>query len=87
MANPPGTAVAAIAPVAGILPHSVGPYLVMMCLGFGIGAYGHLARLRWMVAVGILLILLATLIFPLAVVVTNNSPAPPPPDQFPGYTP
>ncbi len=82
-----GPGIAAVAATASILPHSVGPYLVMMCLGFVLGAYGHLARMRWLVVIGILLILLATLVFPLAVVVTNNSPEAPGPDQYPGYTP
>jgi hypothetical protein len=88
MAYPgPGPATTAAALVAGVLPHSAGPYVAMLCLGFVLGAYGHLVRIRLLVVVGILLILLATLILPVALMVTNQSPEPPPPDQFPGGSP
>jgi hypothetical protein len=65
---------------ASILPESVGPYLVLMVAGFLIGGYGHLARLRWLVALGIILIFMATLIFPLANVLTRDEPPPPGPE-------
>jgi hypothetical protein len=67
-------------PFAATLPESVGPYLVLMMVGFLIGGYGHLARARWMVAIGIILIFLATLIFPLANVLTRDEPPPPGPE-------
>jgi hypothetical protein len=80
-----GPPLAAAALAADILPHSVAPYLVLMCIGFILGAYGHVARFRWLVVIGILLIFLATLIFPLAVVLTN--PEPPPPGPEAPFTP
>ena len=70
--------VPALLTVAGLLPHTPAPYLITMAIGFVIGAYGHMARLRWAIVIGILLIFLATLIFPLAVVLTNNAPPPGP---------
>jgi hypothetical protein len=36
--------------VAGILPHSIGPYVSLMVAGFVVGILGHLFRSRWLVA-------------------------------------
>jgi hypothetical protein len=60
------------------LPHAVKPYLALMVLGFAIGTFGHMSRSRAMVAIGIAMIFLATLLLPLAIVLTNDSPPPPP---------
>ncbi|MFN2612768.1 MAG: hypothetical protein ABR536_05310 [Solirubrobacterales bacterium] len=64
--------------VLGLLPHAVKPYLALMIFGFAIGTFGHMARSKAMVAIGIGMILLATLLLPLAVVITNDTPPPPP---------
>jgi hypothetical protein len=66
-----------LAPIADLLPRSVGPYMSLMVLGFLIGMMGHLSRSRWLVAIGIMLIFLATLIFPLARIATEENPPPP----------
>lgn len=67
-------------PVDAILPESVGPYLALMVIGFVVGAAGHLFRLRWMVAAGIIMIFLATLLLPLAINLFDREPEPPGPN-------
>ncbi|HWB69638.1 MAG TPA: hypothetical protein VG518_06640, partial [Solirubrobacterales bacterium] len=52
------------APLA-LLPHSVGPYAALMVIGFAIGIGGHLFKVRWLVAAGVVLIFLGALLFPL----------------------
>jgi hypothetical protein len=42
------------------------PFVAMMIAGFVIGIFGHLARSKGIVALGIGLIFLATFVFPLA---------------------
>jgi sulfite exporter TauE/SafE len=66
-------------PVADLLPHSIGPYLALMLAGFAVAIVGHLSRSRWLVAVGVIMVLLATLLFPLALQVTTDQPPPPGP--------
>jgi hypothetical protein len=64
---------------AGILPHTIGPYVSLMIAGFAIGILGHMFRSRWLVAVGIILIFLAALALPLALNVTTEKPDSPGP--------
>jgi hypothetical protein len=66
-------------PVADLLPHSIGPYVGLMLAGFAVAVIGHLSRSRWLVAVGVIMILLATLLFPLALQLTTDEPPPPGP--------
>jgi cytochrome c biogenesis protein CcdA len=64
-------------PLADLLPHSPGPYIVLMLTGFVFGIVGHVIRARWLVAAGILLIFLGAFLFPLAVnLTTQDKPAP-----------
>ena len=68
---------------AGILPHTIGPYVSLMIAGFAIAIFGHLFRSRWLVAIGIILIFLASLALPLALNFTTREagrarPAPQP---------
>jgi hypothetical protein len=65
--------------VAGILPHSVGPYVSLMIAGFVIGIFGHMARSKWLVLIGIILIFLAALLLPLALNVFSEKPQAPGP--------
>ena len=63
--------------LAALLPHSPGPYIALMLIGFAVGILGHLAGARWLVAAGVILIFLGALLFPfLANVTTENRPAP-----------
>jgi hypothetical protein len=62
---------------AGLLPHDVQTYIVMTCVGLVVGMLGHVARSRWLVLAGILLVFAATVLFPLAVNVTHDTPPAP----------
>jgi hypothetical protein len=66
-------------PLASLLPESIGPYIGLMIGGFIVGAIGHASRSRWLVAVGVIMILLATLLFPLALQVFEDEPPEPGP--------
>jgi hypothetical protein len=59
---------------ASVLPESTGPYLVLLIVGFAVGGYGHIAKLRWLVIFGILLILAATVMFQIALQTLPNPP-------------
>lgn len=61
-------------PLAALLPHSAGPYLALMLIGFAVGILGHLTAARWLVAAGIVLIFLGAFLFPLALNVTEEAP-------------
>ncbi len=63
-------------PLATLLPHTDGPYVALVLIGFVIGIFGHLSTQRWLVAAGIILIFLGALLFPFAVNVTTDQPAP-----------
>ncbi|MFL5898426.1 MAG: hypothetical protein ACJ76D_08205 [Solirubrobacterales bacterium] len=64
-------------PLAALLPHSSGPYIALMLVGFAVGILGHLTGARWLVAAGVALIALGALLLPLvANVTTENRPAP-----------
>jgi hypothetical protein len=77
----PGAAIVLLEPAA-VLPEGIEPYIGLMGAGFIIGAYGHLIRSRWVVAIGVIMIFLATLLFPLAVHVFEDRPTPPPGPQL-----
>ena len=73
-----------VPPLVALLPHSIGPYVSLMVLGFVIGIFGHLSNSRWLVAIGVILIFLAAFLFPLALnVTTQNKPPPPSTPQLP----
>ncbi len=60
--------------LATLLPHSAGPYVALMLIGFVVGILGHLTGLRWLVASGIVLIFLGAFLFPLALNLTESTP-------------
>jgi hypothetical protein len=64
-------------PLATLLPHSPGPYIALILIGFAIGILGHLSGARLLVAVGVALIFLGALLFPLVLNVTTENPPPP----------
>lgn len=64
-------------PLLALLPHSPGPYVALMLIGFAVGIVGHLTRARWLIASGVLLIFLAAFLFPLAVNLTTQNKPPP----------
>jgi hypothetical protein len=65
--------------LAAILPQSTGPYVALMIVGFVVGVLGHLSRSRWLIGLGILIIFLAALAFPLILNLQSDKPEPPGP--------
>jgi hypothetical protein len=61
--------------VAIALPDSLGPYVVLLGIGFLIGWYGSGAKNNWIVAFGIVVILAAIGLLQLAIA-THNGRAP-----------
>jgi membrane protein YdbS with pleckstrin-like domain len=61
--------------VALALPDSLGPYAVLLAIGFAIGWYGQGAKNNWIVAFGILVILAAIGLLQVAIA-THNGRAP-----------
>lgn len=64
-------------PLLALLPHSPGPYIALMLIGFAVGILGHLMGARLLVAVGIILIFLGALLFPFLANVTSEDRPPP----------
>jgi sulfite exporter TauE/SafE len=63
-----------VLPLASLLPHTAGPYIALVLIGFVVGILGHLSSARWLVAAGVILIFLGALLFPLALNLTEESP-------------
>jgi len=57
-------------PVLAFSPSPV-PFVVLMALGFLVGVTGHVYRSRPMIATGVGLVLIATLLLPLALYATD----------------
>jgi len=60
--------------LATLLPHSAGPYIALVLIGFATAILGHLSGSRWLVATGIILIFLGAFLFPLALNLTESTP-------------
>jgi hypothetical protein len=58
----------------------MGPYVALLIAGFAVGIAGHVFRVRWMIALGIALIFIATLVLPVLVNLIGDEPAPPGPN-------
>ena len=61
------------------LPREFGPYVSLMLLGFVLGILGHLTRNRWLVAIGVLLIVIGAFVMPLLLKASTDDEPPPPP--------
>jgi cytosine/uracil/thiamine/allantoin permease len=59
------------------LPHSPGAYIAIVLVGFVIGTLGHLFKVRWLVGIGIALIVLGALLLPFAAGIPSNEKSPP----------
>ena len=69
----------AVLSAGALLPDSIEPYLVLMAVGFLVAIWGHGMHSSWVVAIGIIMIFLAVLLFPLALQVLSEEPPPPGP--------
>jgi hypothetical protein len=61
------------------LPREFGPYVTLMLLGFVVGILGHLTRSRWLVAIGVMLIVIGAFVLPLLLKASTDDEPPPPP--------
>jgi len=59
------------------LPQSPGAYLAILGVGFFVGVCGHLFKVRWLVGVGIALIVLGALLLPFAAGIPSDEKTPP----------
>ena len=71
-------------PLADLLPQTISPYLILMLVGFVLGAVGHLYKSKLVVGIGIAMIFLATLLLPLALIATEEEPPSSPEILAPG---
>ncbi|HEX4305220.1 MAG TPA: hypothetical protein VHZ54_04230 [Solirubrobacterales bacterium] len=69
-------------PPLAALPHSLGPYLVLVLVGFAVGILGHLTQIRWLVGVGIALIVVGALLLPIAAGIPSGEKSPPTEEGF-----
>ena len=63
-----------------IVPESIGTYVALLLAGFAVGIAGHLFRVKWMIALGIALIFLATLVLPVLANLIGDEPNQPGPN-------
>ena len=66
------------------LPHSPGAYLALVLVGFALGTCGHLLKQRWLVGVGIALIVLGALLLPFAAGIPSDEKSPPAEESLEG---
>ncbi len=71
-------------PPSAALPHSIGPYLALVLVGFAVGILGHLTKIRWLVGVGIALIVVGALLLPFAAGIPSGEKSPPSEESFGG---
>ena len=71
-------------PPLAALPHSAGPYITLVLVGFGVGTFGHLTKIRWLVGVGIALIVVGALLLPFAAGIPSGEKSPPANEGFGG---
>jgi len=60
--------------LATLLPHSAGPYIALVLIGFVVAIAGHMTTSRWLIVAGIVLIFLGAFLFPLALNLTEGTP-------------
>jgi hypothetical protein len=59
------------------LPQTPGAYIAIVGAGFAVGIVGHVWRWRWLVGVGIALIVLGALLLPFAAGIPSDEKSPP----------
>jgi hypothetical protein len=66
------------------LPQTPGPYLAIVLVGFLVGTLGHLFKVRWLVGVGIALIVAGALLLPFAAGIPSSEKSPPAQESIEG---
>jgi len=66
------------------LPQSPGAYIAIVVAGFAIGICGHVFKVRWLVGVGIGLIVLGALLLPFAAGIPSDEKNPPAEESLEG---
>jgi hypothetical protein len=61
----------------GVGEANVAPFLAMLISGFALAAYGHAAKNRWLIGIGIAMILVAAILFQLEIRVASPQDLPP----------
>ena len=69
-------------PPLAALPHSLGPYITLVLVGFVVGTLGHMTKIRWLVGVGIALIVVGALLLPFAAGIPSGEKSPPAEESF-----
>ena len=69
-------------PPLAALPHSLGPYITLVVVGFVVGTLGHMTKIRWLVGVGIALIVVGALLLPFAAGIPSGEKSPPTNEGF-----
>ena len=67
---------------AAALPHSPGAYIAIVVAGFVVGTLGNLFKVRWLVGVGIALIVVGALLLPFAAGIPSSEKNPPTNESF-----
>jgi hypothetical protein len=69
-------------PPLAALTNSLSPYITLVLVGFGVGILGHLTKIRWLVGIGIALIVVGALLLPFAAGVPSGEKSPPTNEGF-----
>lgn len=60
--------------IAAFLPRDIWPYMALMIAGFVVGLGGHLLQMKPMILIGVLMIFVATVVFPIAINIAHDTP-------------
>jgi hypothetical protein len=66
------------------LPQSPGAYIAIVGVGFLVGICGHVFKMRWLVGIGIALIVIGALLLPFAAGIPSDEKSPPTEESLEG---